>query len=189
MRYPVRVMAIYLIICWVGQRFAWVFLIRCYLLNNFLANSILTPGVRLGCQQRAVVTTHGVLLGKKHIEQADGSREGCCGSGWVEHGVTWKRSVWGASRDRDPVTLGYLTSPSSHNETQNPYPTLDRQQRPQAKKSKVGEGWRWGFRGPRPEKAPVRECRFLSQSMEEGRQDTPDWRCVTSFSPCSLPRT
>lgn len=90
----------------------------------------------------------------------------------------------GASRDRlrDPVGLGCLTSPSSHNET-DPYshPQLNRQQRPLAKKSKMGEGRGGGdSRGPRPEKAPVRECRFYSQSsMEEGRP--PDRHCVTSF--------
>ena len=43
-------------------------------------------------------------------------------------------------------------------------------------------------RDPRLEKAPVRECRFLSQSsMEEGRQDTPQIGIVLPFfNPCSL---
>ena len=105
--YPVRVAAIYLSICWVGQNVRLAFSVRCCLRINFWPTQY-SPRCQTRCQQRAMVTTHGVLLGTRRIEQADGSREGCCGSGWVEHGVTWKHSVWGASRDRlrDPVGLG-----------------------------------------------------------------------------------
>lgn len=87
-------MAIYLIICWAGQKILLGSFLEQMLSTNKLSGQLNTyPRCQARCQQRAVVTTHGVLLGKKHIEQADGSREGCCGSGGVEHGVTWKRSV------------------------------------------------------------------------------------------------
>ena len=126
-----------------------------------------------------MVTTHGVLSGKRRIEQVDGSREGCCGSGWVEHGVTRKHSVWGASRDGDPVTLGCLTNPSSHNETQTPTPTpeLNRQQRPQAKKSKVGEEWGVGF----PETPGLKKL----QLGNAGSFPSPPWKKADKIHPKS----
>ena len=136
------------------------------------------PRCQTRCQQRAMVTTHGVLSGTRRIEQADGSREDCYVSGWVEHGVTWKHSVWGASQDRlrDSVGLGCLTSRSSHNET-DPYshPQLNRQQRPLAKKSKMGEGQGVGV----PEAPGLKKL----QLENAGSSPSPPWKKVDKIHP------
>ena len=93
--------------------------------------------------------------------------------------MTRKHSMWGASRDRDPVTLGCLTSPGSHNETQTPTPTskLNRQQRPQAKKSKVGEEWGVGV----PEAPGLKEL----QLGNAGSFPSPSWKKADKIHPRS----
>ena len=86
--------------------------------------------------------------------------------------------MWGASRDRlrDPVGLGCLTSLSSHNET-DPYshPQLNRQQRPLAKKSKMGEGQGVGV----PEAPGLKKL----QLENAGSRPSPPWKKVDKINP------